>query len=114
MPKIVIQEHFKKEAKMNTFERKLVEEMGLMKKKEIIDTWKLIYEVNRNKAGNKYQEAVKEFAEFLQRVAGNYIQEQFGKNKVANRLLAVAFNDVDFEEIARELVISSLFDGELR
>jgi hypothetical protein len=99
---------------MKTFERKLVEEMGLMKNKEVLKAWNLIYEVSRNKAGNQYKEAIKGFAEFLQRVAENYLQEQMGKNKVANRLLIVALNDVDFEEIAREIVISSLFDGELR
>jgi hypothetical protein len=99
---------------MRGFERQLIEEMGLLKKKEIMNAWQLICEVKKHEAGNKHQKAIKEFADFLQRVAGNYIQEQFGKNKVANRLLAVAFNDVDFEEVAKEIVISSLFNGELR
>jgi hypothetical protein len=99
---------------MKSTETQIIEEMGLLKNKEVLDAWKLISEVNRNKPGNKYQEARKEFAEFLQRVVGNYIQEQFGKNKVANRLLAMAFNDMDFIEIANEIIISSLFEEESR
>jgi len=98
---------------MKSTEKRVVEEI-LLNNKEVLSAWRLIYEVHKNKAGNKYQEARKEFAEFLQRVVGNYIQEQFGKNKAANRLLAMAFDDMDFIEIANEIIVSSLFEGESR
>jgi hypothetical protein len=98
---------------MKSTERQIIEELGLLTNKEVFETWKLMYEVGKHQ-GKRYEGVRKEFAEYLQRVVGKYLQEQLGRNKVANRMIAMAFNDMDFIEIANEVIISSLFNGELR